>query len=184
MITKKYTNRFVILVTVLMVTLFSSCDLENDYYTKQGSLDFNTTNDPRPPQTDSRGNFSLFVDIYPEDIYGYNPRTDRLDHVNVRYSSFALMSSGFKNTDYVNVTLSANNIAPLNMTLYPNAGVAGTNNYYLQEFMQDFMNRLVRNGYGPTRLYIEGTVYDRWNSSVGNLSFDIEMINDLDLYLY
>lgn len=182
MITEIRTNKHLVFILISLMVLFSSCDNNDNNYVGQGTYDYSTNNTPFQPETDARGYFSQYIEIYAGDIYGYNPRVDRLEYIGVDYSSFVIKSPSFEYGDRINARLSTND-GYLDVYLQPYSGVAEVNDYALRDFMENcVMDRVLRQGY--VRLHIEGTMKDNWGNNMYGLIFDIEMRNNLALYFY
>lgn len=177
---KYYMNKLcIILFTLLILVGFSSCETEDNYEWRRGTLNLSTEFDDEPIHTDNRGRFSFSYDLRAEDIGGIDVR--RMEIVDVSsYSSEIFLFRGelFRPGDLINIRLGADgvNTRILRMIVGNDreAIVIDADHYLLKEFMADMVYNLARRG--QLRFYIDGELVSTPQSTY----FDFEVLNDFD----
>lgn len=162
-----------LLLAIILGLTFSSCDTD-DYYWQRGTLDI----EPVEWQTDNRGNFDFYYDIYRSDITNINAY-DYTGASRLLSSQLWIESSYLIGNDRVNLSFEAEG-RRYEVGL---SAIEGANGAYFYNddrdtayafFMDELINRVI--SYGNVRLYITGN----FNRNVGSIPFLMTIKNILE----
>ncbi len=175
-------NLLIAIAVIFTLLSFTSC--ENEDYSKRGALDVPRTS---TLYADKYGSFNYYFDIYVVDIQNVNVYREDLISATLNTSEFWITGDYIGRTALLALTPETDrggryvSDIPIDNTSTSNVGLAYINerdNGYAM-FMEDLANRVIT--YGSVRLYVKGTFLDRKNVGIPNVTFDLEIRNNLDL---